>query len=535
MSKNSFAGTGRLLLLALKRDKIKLPVWILGITLMLISMAATYTGMLTQDNIIEMITLRAESPAIRAFDAPASGASLGSFTMLRVSGFIAIIIAVMSIQAIVRHTRQNEENGQSELIGSTVTGRYASLTAALILTVGANILLSVLSAFAFLMNGLPADGSFTAGAAFGATGIAFAGIAAVTAQLSQSSRGANGLGSIGLGVAFLLSSAGNMAGEFNPDTMEVESAWPVWLSPFGWYQQMRSFGQNNLWILLLFVIFFAAMTGLAFILNKRRDVGMGILPARRGPSEASASLLSPFGLAWRLQRSTFIAWLISLFVIGSVLGSVSGEFGKAVKDIEGADKIFGEINATEAFLGQIIGMIGACIVIYVVQSLLRMRGEEVNGTMEPVLATSVSRAKWMASHLLCCSLCTIISLLFLGLGAGIASTGEDGASVISMVEAALLQLPAIAVIAGLTIAAFGLLPRFTAALAWTGLAVSLITGPMFGPMMDLPEEIINISPFSHISTNISNVTAEPVIILLTIAVSLTVLGFMSFRHRNFII
>jgi ABC-2 type transport system permease protein len=533
MSRDSFIGTTRLIVLALKRDRVKLTVWILGIALMLFGMGSTYTNMLTEDSLAEMITVRAESPAVRAFDAPASGGSLGAFTMLRVSPFVAILIAIMSIQTIVRHTRQNEENGQSELIGSTAVGRFASLTASLVIAVSANIILAVLSALALLVNGLPAMGSFTAGAAFGATGIAFAGVAAITAQLSQSSRGANAYGGIGIGIAFLLTSIGNMLGEFNADTLVVESAWPTWISPFGWYQQMRSYDENNLWILILFLLFFISTISIAFVLCSHRDVGMGIFPARRGSSQASSGLKNPFGFAFILQRGTFLGWLIAMLVFGTVFGSVSSEFGKAVSDVEGADKIFGDVSTAEVFLVQMVGILGSFAVIYMVQSLMRMRGEEVSGTMEPVLSTSIGRIKWMASHVVCYILCTAVILFFLGFGAGLASTGADGAKVSKTIEAAMLQLPSILVLAGLSIALFGLLPRWSTALSWIGLALSLIAGPMFGPMLDLPKEVMNISPYSHIPMNISEVTAGPVVILIIIALGLTTIGFISFKRRNY--
>ena len=52
------------------------------------------------------------------------------------------------------------------------------------------------------------------------------------------------------------------------------------------------------------------------------------------------------------------------------------------------------------------------------------------------------------------------------------------------------------ILAGLVIAAFGLLLRWATALSWAVLAVALATGPMIGEMLDLPQAVRNVSPFT---------------------------------------
>jgi ABC-2 type transport system permease protein len=72
-------------------------------------------------------------------------------------------------------------------------------------------------------------------------GVVFAGVAAVTAQLSSTTRGATGLAAAVLGVAFLAAGLGNMLG--GPDTrgLRVDPAWPTWVSPIGWGELVRPF------------------------------------------------------------------------------------------------------------------------------------------------------------------------------------------------------------------------------------------------------------------------------------------------------
>ena len=74
----------------------------------------------------------------------------------------------MSVLTVVRHTRTEEETGRLELIGATVVGRYAPLTAALLAVGLANLAVAVLVALGLIGVGLPAAGSVALGLAIGA-------------------------------------------------------------------------------------------------------------------------------------------------------------------------------------------------------------------------------------------------------------------------------------------------------------------------------------------------------------------------------
>ncbi len=534
MKTSVYLGTNVLVMLALKRDRIRLVAWILGIAILTGMLIAAFGAMLpSEKDIINMTTAHSSNPVMRAFLAPASGVSLGGFVMMRVSTVIALAIAFFAVLTVTRHTRHNEETGCEELIGSTVVGRHASLLAALIVTTAANILLAVLIAVAFMINGQPAWGSFAAGAALGAVGIAFAGVAAITAQLTESTRGANGMAGLVIGASFMLSGIGNMLGEFKPASMEVISAWPVWLSPFGWYQQIHAFHQNNWWIVLLFAVFLALCVKAAFMLNSRRDVGMGMIPARRGPAVASSRLLSPVGLAWRMQHRLLVIWSVSVVVFGAVFGNMIGEFSEKMSGLERADQIFGDIfNMSETFVRALMAMLGPFVAFYTVQAFLRMVSEEANGLAEPVLATAVTRLRWIMSHVMCMLSGTIVILTAWGLGGAVSAFVETDIRWYKVVESSLIQAPAVLVLAGLFLLIFGLAPRWSTMLSWAILIISLLAGPFLGPALDLPQWVQNISPFTHVPGPTEAVTAAPMIVLLLIAAVFTAGGLVSFTRRS---
>ena len=70
----------------------------------------------------------------------------------------------------------------------------------------------------------------------------------------------------------------------------------------------------------------------ASVLATQRDVGSGILTDRRGHAEAAPQLLSPFGLAWRLQRGALLGWAVGLPGFGLIFGAIIDE----IKDTGGA-------------------------------------------------------------------------------------------------------------------------------------------------------------------------------------------------------
>jgi ABC-2 type transport system permease protein len=532
----ALTGTGSLTWLALRRDRFKLPAYVLGLASLMLGMLAGIGGQ-NRQALADEAELFASTPALRIFGV-ASGASEGATTMIRGYLLLAVLAALLSALSVVRHTRQNEETGRAELVGAAVVGRHAGLAAALTVTVAANIALAVAIGLAGIVAGQPTVGSFTAGMATGALGIVFAAVAAVTVQLSSTTRGASGLAAAILGVAFVVSGVGNMLGHADASGLRLVSGWPAWLSPMGWGQQMRPFGGDSWWPLLLCGLAFALLVGVASMLGSRRDVGSGILAQRRGHAEASPRLLSPFGLVWRLQRSALLGWAVAMAGFGLVFGAIIDE----MKDLSGAAadwyaRMGGSEQVLDAYRASIIEMAGMAVAIYAVQILLRMRAEEADGRLEPLLATSVSRPRWMISHLLNAGLGALLLLLVFALSMGLAGgavLGDIPAEVRALIGAGLVQLPAILLLAGVVVVLTALLPRAASALSWAVLLVAILLGPMFGAAtLQLPAWAQDVSPFTHTpKLPGADLAAAPVLGLIVIAAALVAVGLASFRHRN---
>lgn len=522
--------------LVARRERITLSVWALAIG----GLSALFTdmsvaGLPTQADVVQETAMMAGSPGLRLMGLP-SGATVGGYAMVRGYLTLAVLAAVMSLLAVVRHTRQDEEAGRGELLGSGVVGRHARLAAAVTVTLAADLVVVAGVALGMIVNGMPVAGSLVAGCAVGAVGVFFTGVAAITTQLVTSARGARSLAGALLGVAFLLSGTGNMLGSVDASGLRVVSAWPAWLSPIGWGQQMRPFDDDLWWPVAIFVATSAALMVVAAVLASRRDFGRGLLPERRGP-EGSRRLRGPFGLIWRLQRGAFLAWAVAIFGFGIIFGSLAGE----VTDLEGSarewyQQMGGSDQLADAYQASIFLMVGMALAVYAVQALLRMRTDEVEGRAEPVISSAVGRARWAVLHVLTVTAGATVLTVVVALGMTVtAEPGADGrwGELRSLVGAGLVQIPSVMVIGGVVVAAIGLIPRRAAAVSWAVLLVAFGLGPLFGPDLRVSGWLLDLSPFTHTPrVPAVELTVAPVLALVGVFVVLVVGGLVSGRRRD---
>ncbi len=537
----SLKGTGRLVRLALRRDRIKLPMWILSIIAFSLIFIPAVRSVYANDPAgqVGYATTTASSLVSRLLSGPVGGSDIGAIVNNEVFIFAAIAIAFMSSLTVMRHTRQNEETGRQEIIASSVTGRHASLAAAVIVAVGANVVLGVLMALTFIANDLPVGGSIGNAAALSSIGICFVSIAAIAAQFSESARTANGLAGIAIGVMYLTRGIGDALGHVASDGVSVVSSWPSWLLPFGWVQQIHAFTEGNWWIFGLLGAFFVVTIGIAFYLSSHRDIGHGLFPARKGPAQAAPQLLSVWGLTHRLQRGTLIGWAISVIILGSCMGIISKDYGdlmSSTPDVQTfLESLSGSGELEDVYFSAILSIFCVVISAYVIQALQRLRTEESTGHLEPVLGTSVSKPRWMLSHLLYVSVGAALLLLLFGLSLGVCfAVAADGtwSDIGRIASASLAFIPPMLVVGGIVALLFGLLPRAVIALAWSVFALCFIVGE-FGEMLEIPQWAINLSPFAHIPpVPMVAINYTPIIILLALALGLFVAALALFRRRD---
>ncbi|MDH2387817.1 ABC transporter permease [Streptomyces sp. HNM0663] len=528
------AGVGALVRFGLRRDRVRLPVWVLALFAGTLATAGNYRTLYADPEDRASIATTMNSPAGLAMTGPRHylddytfGAMLGH----QMLGFTAVLVGLMSVLTVTRHTRAEEETGRAELVRSTAVGRHAHLAAALIVAALANLALALLLALG--LSGLGVEsvdtgGSLLYGFAHAAVGLVFAGTAAVTVQITAHARGASGMALAVIGAAYVLRAAGDAGGD-GGDALS-------WLSPISWAQRTYAYVDDRVWPLLLCLALAVLTAAAGFALSTRRDVGAGLRAARLGNAAASGALSRPLGFALRLHRGMLLGFGAGLLLMGAMYGSILGDAEDMLKNIEQIQEAIEEIGGAtvaESFASIVMIVISVVAAVYAVMAALRPRSEETAGRAEPLLATGLSRARWAGSHLAVATAGGTALLLAAGIGfgaSGAASTG-DGSLFGKLTVAALAYAPALWVTSGFTLALFGWFPRAVAA-AWIVPVYAFVVGYL-GQLLQFPDWMNNLSPFGHIPRlPAAEFDWTPPVLLTLLAAGLVWLGLAGFRRRD---
>ncbi|WP_327284553.1 ABC transporter permease [Streptomyces sp. NBC_01205] len=523
--KNQLAGTGTLLRLAIRRDRVMMPVWIVLVAMMVLSLPASLESVYgTAAERARLLATMNTNGSLRALYGPAFGDSIGALTAWRGGVFAGVLAAIMSLVIVVRHTREEEETGRQELLCAAMVGRRAPLTAALLAALTANALVALLVTGGLAARG--AGGALALGLGIGATGMLFAALAAIAAQLTESARLAKGLTGALIGAAFVLRAAGDAGSAAGASAL-------TWVSPLGWLEHVRAFADERWWVLGLFAAALAVQVGAAYALAGRRDLGMSFLPARPGPAEGR--LGSAGALAWRLQRGSLIGWSLGFLAAGVVFGGMTDGAAQLVGDNERTREIIermgGQSGIADAFLATMAGMLGMVAALYIVSAVLRLSAEESGQRAEPLLANAVGRLRWAGGHLAVAFGGSALILLLAGLGLGVGH-GRGLQDTAATVGACLAQLPAVWVIGALAALMHSAAPKYAVA-AWAVAGTALTLG-WIGPALNLPQAALNLSPFAHLPKlpGAQAMAWAPVLVLTALAAALLAAGLTALRRRD---
>jgi ABC-2 type transport system permease protein len=370
----ALTGYRHLLRLALRQDRLRLALWVWAVPLLTIASYVTYGDLFPDAASREALSASmVGNPAVSLILGPGFELSTaGGFTTWRSIVLGSVFIALMVSFTLVRHTRSDEDSGRAELVSSGVVGRHARLAAATTLTALESLAIGAVTAALLVAVDAPLEGAAMIGAAYASVGLVFSGVAAVAAQVGAFSRTSNSIAILVVGVTYLLRGFGDSA---------ADAEWVSWLSPFGWAQRTRPFADERWEVLALPLAASVLLVVIAHLLLSRRDLGMGMVAPRTGPAEAGRLLNSSFGLAWRLQAGTLLAWCAGFAVTGLVFGGLASSVADMLSGSDGArDLLAGQSSdLTDAFLTAILSILGITTAAYGTQAVLRARSEETEG------------------------------------------------------------------------------------------------------------------------------------------------------------
>ncbi|WP_245713279.1 ABC transporter permease [Nocardia rhamnosiphila] len=529
--RHALAGTGALVRLDLRRDRIKLPAWVLGIALMSVYYASALQQVYTTPEDLRAVSQFSEGVVGALISGPGYGLTdptIESVIVAVYGLYYLLLAALMNILLISRHTRVEEQTGRAELVRANAVGRHAQLTAALVIAVIANLAVTLLVAGSYATAGLDTSDALLFGASVGAAGLVFAAITAVAVQVTEYSRAASGLAGLALGIAYVIRAAG--------DAIREGGSALSWLSPLAWSQQTRAYADGRWWPLLLSVALVLVVAAVAYFLSSRRDLGAGLVPPRPGHREAPAWLATPVALAARLQRAGLIGWACALIASGALYGGIGNTIVDSFDDLpdQVVDVMGGDASRMlDGYLGTMAFFDALLVTVFAILAVQSLRTEETTGRTEPVLATATGRIGWFTGYIGVAALGALALLATTGLAFGIAlalSVGDAG-YVVDGVVSHLVFAPAVLLILAIAALLYGVLPQAIGA-TWALFGFALILG-FFGPIMNLPQWIHDLSPFQHIARIPMEELRWPALIVLTaITAAASIVGAYRFRERD---
>ncbi|WP_229116362.1 ABC transporter permease [Parenemella sanctibonifatiensis] len=527
---SDFTGTGRLLRLNLRLGRIGLAIWVVamfvGVWSSVVALAEAYPDQAALDARAALLG----NPAAVMMTGPAFAVddyTLAAATANELSLYVLLAVAIMAILWTVRHTRTEEESGRLEMVRALPVGRYAPATAAMLTLLVATGLVGAATAGALVAAEMPVVDSLAFGLATMLTGMVFAGLTAVVAQLTESARTVSAASLGLLAAAFLVRGVG--------DVIEPTGSWLSWFSPLAWAQQTRLYVDLRWWPLLVSAGATLLLFGVAAALIRRRDIGAGLRSARSGPARAGAALRTPAGLAEALMRGSFLAVTVGMAFFAVAMGALANEVDTLLEsNPELAQWIAltgGDLTAD--FAGIILGFTLIAPLVVGVSGVLSLNAEESTGRLEGLLVGGRSRTSVLSGWLLTTVVQVVALTLVCGVGVGIGVSAATGtwSWLGELVVASLVYLPALVAAVGVAAALQGASPRLRViawvVVGWTAIVLFL------GELLQLPDWLAGISPFWHVpAVPGADVTAAPLLVLGGIAVALTAVGLWGFRHRD---
>ena len=189
-----FKGTGSLTKLMMKQERFKIIIWLLAIILVTLATASSYSTAFPDQQSLQGYALTMENPAMKAMIGigyAMEDMSIATIFAIEMLLFTAIAVAIMNVLITGQCTRGDEEDGRAEVVRSLPVGRLSYLSATMIVMIITNIVLALLTAIGLValdIESIEGESAFLYGAILGATGLIFAGITALCAQLSQTLR-----------------------------------------------------------------------------------------------------------------------------------------------------------------------------------------------------------------------------------------------------------------------------------------------------------------------------------------------------------
>ena len=432
------------------------------------------------------------NPAMNALYGRATSlATAGAFVVWRMGMYLALGAALWAGLAATRLTRSAEDDGTWDLLVIGVTGRRPALKTAIIVVAEGGVGAGAVTFLGLMSGSQSVTGSTLFGAAL--AGVAWFGgaIGLLCAQLFAPRRSCSQIALVSVGLMFLLRMLADGS---------LANGWLRWLTPFGWLENVDSFGHRSwAWTLPLLIVPALAIAAALWI-QGRRDIG-GALWVHPDRSRAHVMLLaSPWRFAWRERRSSLVAWAVGLAAIGVVVGYLTDALVSFSRSNPAYARLlnqwgYGSMITVKGFVAEVGVMMALALSFLVVTLLTMVSADNLQGRLEVPFATGTGRVKWLSANLAATSLGLLVVALAsaVAMWAGAEFSGSSVALSVTL-KGMLNSVSVAPLIVGVAATFVVWLPRF----AFTAMAALLslcYVISMLGPILHWPTWLLDVSPF----------------------------------------
>lgn len=429
-----------------------------------------------------------------------SPATVGQIVVWEAGSFVLLLGSVMAILLSVGLHRKAEHRGLTELQLSTGIRRSTPAAAALVTTSLVALLIGggstlILWLSGFYVADMPARGAVTFGATVALTLIGSALLAQLV--LLFISREAS------LNRVALLTLAGSFLARAIADNEELD--WLNWVSPLGWKTLVAPYVTDDLSVLAGLVVLCGIVVGGLLLAEHRREYGQALFRMPQRQIVATRNIRGVFHLSFIRHRATILAWGLVIAVLSAFFIALTGSLSAWMDAEEDIGRVFDDIFAGEdtktEFIAYVSKLCGILVAVAGVQTIVVYRNDELDGLVDIMRATGVRRWVPLSASVAMTYLTLLagaIGLLLGGLGGLWAQENSTSEDYQNLVPAAISQISPALLLAGIAIALVGLAPRLTQ-IGWAPIVVSAVL-TIFGPILQVPRWMIELSPFEYVNT-----------------------------------
>ena len=456
--------------------------------------------------------------------------TLGGFISWRVGNFLPVLLGLWSVLALSGTLVGEAAHGSLDMLASTPNSRRSIALQKLAGHVTGLVFAMLLMTLAIYLAGrsfavLPGDEIALVDAAgfsllTGMLMLACGAVAFATAPILGRTR------SLGISLAVLF--GGYLVASYGTLSETIDALSP--LTWFGWTSGHRPLAGVSDWpSVALLAIVTVILLGIGVVAFERRDIGRSLalswlrlpgLPAgTRGPLSRQLSDSAPLAIGWGLGIGAYAA------LIASSAEGFSKAIGQLPQMADLIRQLYPDIDISQpsgllqlAFYGFAALMLG----IAAATAVAGWASDENEGRVDTVLAAPLSRRRWYLSSALGVLLAVALATTVLGAVVVAAVIAAGGSLDHVVLGIALLGLVASA-FAAVGLAAGGLIRSSVAAPVAAVFAIGTLVLDLFGPALDLPDQILDLSIVKQLGQPMAGVI-EPTGIVASIAIIVVGLG-----------